>query len=71
MREQEKPLLTEVLEKLVEHREGTIPVLGTEEALVEPMLLARDTMLPFLVLSTKSAERENTTAYFPKSCRRR
>lgn len=30
-----------------------IPVFGTEEALVEPMLLARDTTEPFLVVSAK------------------
>lgn len=30
-----------------------LPVLGTEEALVEPMLLALDTTLPLWVLSTK------------------
>lgn len=37
------------------HGEQTPPVLGTEEALVEPMLLARDTMLPFRAFSMKSA----------------
>lgn len=37
------------------HGEQTPPVLGTEEALVEPMLLARDTMLLFRAFSMKSA----------------
>lgn len=35
-----------------------LPVLGTEEALVEPMLLALDTTLPLRVLSTKSPGKE-------------
>lgn len=29
------------------------PVFGTEDALVEPMLLALDTIVPFLVVSAK------------------
>lgn len=28
-----------------------VPVFGTEEALVEPILLARDTIVPFLIAS--------------------
>lgn len=43
-----------------------LPVLGTEEALVEPMLLALDTTLPLRVLSTKSPGKER-----PQSLRNR
>lgn len=34
------------------------PVFGTEEALVEPMLLALDTIVPFLVVSAKKTIKE-------------
>lgn len=32
---------------------NTIPVFGTEDALVEPMLLALDSTVPFLAVSAK------------------
>lgn len=40
-------------------------MLGTEEALVEPMLLARDTMLPFRAFSMKSAGRRVSRGQCP------
>lgn len=36
-----------------------VPVFGTEEALVEPILLALDTMLPFLEVSAKKPRKQN------------
>lgn len=36
----------------------TLPVFGTEEALVEPMLLARDTTVPLRALSAKKPRRQ-------------
>lgn len=47
------------------HGGQTPPVLGTEEALVEPMLLARDTMLPLRAFSMKSAGRRASRGQCP------
>lgn len=38
----------------------TIPVFGTEEALVEPMLLALDTTVPVLAVSAKKPTKQDS-----------
>lgn len=40
--------------------QNIIPVFGTEEALVEPMLLALDTTEPFLTVSAKKPTQQDS-----------
>ncbi len=44
-----------------------IPVFGTEEALVEPMLLALDTTEPFLAVSAKKPIEQDSEIFYFKT----
>ncbi len=41
-----------------------LPVFGTEEALVEPMLLALDTTVPFLAVSAKKPIEQDSKIFY-------